>query len=138
MSRLHDQGEQNVGDIWLRNSTQNTQMHLGLYTNGTQPAEDALMTGITEVSGGGYARIPLPPADWTRQGSQTGEGGTRYDQPERTFTFNAAVGNVTGYFITPPLSGTAGPLIVTEHFPAAVNVNQANFTIRITPRIEFR
>ena len=138
MSRFHDEGEKNVGDIYLRNAAQNTNLFLGLYTNATQPAEAAVMTNITEVSGGGYARITLAPAGWTEQEGQTAEGGKRYDQPQKIFTFSAAVGNVTGYFITTTASGTAGPLIVTEHFPAAVNVNQANYEVRVTPRIEIR
>ena len=138
MSRLHDQGEANIGQIYLRNQAQNTNLFLGLYTNATQPAEDAVMTGIAEVTGGGYARIALAPANWTIQGAQTGEGGTRFDQPQHVFALSAAVGNVTGYFITTALTGTAGALITTEPFPAAINVNQAGFEIRLTPRIEFR
>lgn len=138
MSRLHDEGEKNIGDIYLRNAAQNTNLFLGLYTNATQPAEGAAMTDIVEVSGGGYARITLAPADWTEQAGQTAEGGKRYDQPQKIFTFSAAVGEIRGYFITTTLTGTAGPLIVTEHFPAAVNVNQANYEVRVTPRIEIR
>ena len=138
MSRLHDQGEANIGNVYLRNQAQNTNLFLGLYTNGTQPIQADTMVQVTEVSGGGYARITLPPADWVQVGGQTGEGGTRFDQPQRTFTFNSAVGNVTGYFITTALTGTAGLLITTEQFPVAVNVNQTGFEIRVTPRIEFR
>ena len=138
MSRLHDQGEANIGQIYLRNATQNTQLFIGLYTNATQPLQVDTMTAVTEVTGGGYARIALPPADWAQQGTQTADGGTRFNQPQRVYTFSAAVGNVTGYFITNALTGTAGPLIMTEHFPAAVNVNQAGFELRITPGVELR
>ena len=138
MSRLHDQGEANIGNIYLRNQAQNTNLFLGLYTNETQPIQADTMVQITEVTGNGYARIPLPPADWTQVGGQTGEGGTRFDQPQRTFTVTAGVGNVTGYFITTALTGTAGLLVTTEHFPVSVNVNQTGFEVRVTPRLEFR
>lgn len=138
MSRLHDSGEANIGNIYLRNQAHNANLFLGLYTNGTQPGEADTMTQITEASGGGYARIALPPADWTLQGGQTAEGGSRFNQPQRIFVFTAAIGNVTGYFITTTLTGTTGPLVITEHFPAAVNVNQAGFEVRVTPGIEFR
>lgn len=138
MSRLHDQGEANIGQIYLRNAAHNTQLFMGLYTNATQPLQEDTMTNVTEVTGGGYARIALPPADWTQQGAQTEHGGTRFDQPQRVYTFSGAVGNVTGYFITTASTGTAGQLIVSEQFPAAVNVNQVGFELRITPRVEFR
>jgi len=138
MSRLHDQGEANIGQVYLRNQAHNANLFLGLYTNATQPIQADTMVQVTEVSGGGYARITLPPADWAQQGGQTGEGGTRFDQPQRVWTFSAAVGNVTGYFITTASTGTASPLVMSEHFPAAVNVNQAGFEVRITPRVEFR
>ena len=138
MSRLHDQGEANIGNIYLRNQAHNANLFLGLYTNATQPIQADTMVQVTEVSGGGYARITLPPADWTQVGGQTGEGDTRFDQPQRTFTFTAGVGNVTGCFITTALTGTAGLLVTTEHFPVGVNINQTGFEVRITPRLEFR
>lgn len=138
MSRSHNQGEKNVGDIYLRNATQNANLFIGLYTNATQPLEEHVMTNIAEVTGGGYSRIALAPANWVEQAGQTAEGGVRYAQPEQVFVFNAAVGNIAGFFITNALTGTAGLLITSEHFPAVVNVNQAGFEVRIVPRIEFR
>lgn len=138
MSRVHDQGKANIGNIYLRNQNHNTNLFIGLYTNATQPAQASDMSGITEVSGGGYARIALTPANWVLQGGQTPEGGSRFNQPQLVYTFSAAVGNVLGYFITTTLTGTSGLLIISDHFAAAINVGQAGFEIRVTPSVEVR
>jgi hypothetical protein len=111
MAKLVDEGEGDIGNIYLKNTTQNANLYLGLYTAPTsEPAEDAVLTGLTEPTGGTYARIALAPADWTKAGSV-------FTQVQKTFSATgAAWGNCYGYFICTVATGTAGLLIAVEQF----------------------
>jgi hypothetical protein len=134
---LHYEGQETLGQAALKNTGVPT-LYIGLYTNASALNKDHKMTNITEVTGGGYARLPINAADWTMDINKTINGGTLFIQPRQSWVFNAAVGNVTGYFITTSLTGTTGKLISSEHFPSVANANQADFEIRIVPRHEFK
>src|SRR5436853_2589823 len=57
---LMDDGEQNMLDSYFRAQNTPTSFYLGLGNNGGTPgipAETTALSGITEVSGTGYARI---------------------------------------------------------------------------------
>lgn len=132
MAKLCDEGEADMGLIYLKNQTQNANLYLGLYTSPTtEPAEDATLASLTEPSGGGYARIALAPADWTQNGSI-------FTQPQKTFNCSgAAWGNVYGYFICNVASGTAGKLIAVEQFgDGPYNVPDGG-AVKETPKITF-
>jgi len=100
-----DEGETSVGDVYLKAAAQ-PDFYLGLYNNNTEPAEDAVMTDITEVHPLGthnYARIQLGDADWT----ESPQG--LYTNLQKTFTATgAAWSDAYGYYITTAATGTAG------------------------------
>lgn len=134
--KIHYEGQSYFGSVSLKNQAQST-LYIGLYTNSSALTKEQTMTDISEVSGGGYSRVELDILDWVEEATKTVDQGTLFSHIRKTFLFNSAVGNVYGYFITDVSTGT-GNLIVTEHFPNAVNVNQEEFEIRITPKIEIR
>jgi len=131
MAKWCDEGETSVGDVYLKASA-GVAKWLGLFENAVEPAEDAVMTDITEQAVGlGYGRIQLLDAEWTEQATK-GE----FKNLEKTFTANGgAWGDQYGYFITTAETGTAGKLLAVELFsdgPYAVN---DGWSVKITPTI---
>ncbi|MDI6752778.1 MAG: hypothetical protein QME78_00100 [Thermodesulfobacteriota bacterium] len=123
-----DEGENNILDCYLK-GTARPSFYLFLYTNATEPAEAALMTGITEPSGNGYARIGLADADWTLAADAA-------TQLQKTFTAAGGVwGNVYGYGITTALTGTAGKLICAEQFSDGPYNVQDGGSVKVTAKI---
>lgn len=134
----HYEGQEHFGGTGLKNAGGLGTLYVGLYTNNTALAKNATMANVTELTGGGYARIALPAADWTLDALKTALQGSLYKQPKKTWTFTAGVGNVYGYFITTAATGTGGKLLISEHFPAVVNANQVDFQIHVTPTHEIK
>ncbi|RLB06412.1 MAG: hypothetical protein DRG83_00080 [Deltaproteobacteria bacterium] len=129
MAKWTDQGETDVGNIYLKNQTQNSYLYLGLYTNTSEPAESATLSDITEPSGGGYSRKQLNPSDWTENPQGT------FSQPEQTFTASGADwGNIYGYFIATSSDNT-GKLIAVEHFSDGPYNIKDGHSVKITPKI---
>lgn len=135
---LHYEGQQYFGDGALKNTGVQATLYIGLLTNSTALTKDNTMANVTEVTGGGYARLPLSAVNWTLSGTKTANSGSLYSQPRQSWVFNTAIGNVTGYFITTTLTGTTGKLIASEMFPTVANVNQVGYEIRVTPQQEIR
>jgi len=110
--KWQDEGKQDNLDIYFVGASRTANSwYLGLYTAPTsQPAESVVLTGLTEPSGGTYARINLTDANWTRTGN--------YVQAiQKTFACSgAAWGNVYGWFLCNVASGTAGKLLAVEQF----------------------
>jgi hypothetical protein len=68
---------------------------LKLYSNNVTPDTTTTNASFTEVSGGGYAAIPLTFADWVITG-------TLASYPQQTFTFTGPTdgpGTIYGYYI---------------------------------------
>ncbi len=131
MAKWCDEGETQVGDSYLK-GTAPPQLYLGLYKDVTEPAEDATLATITEVTvANGYARIILVKADWTEQATKG-----VFKQIEKTFLANGGDwGSVYGYFLTDVASGTAGKLVSVEDFsdgPYAVN---DGWSVKVTPQV---
>lgn len=124
-----DEGETNVGNIFLKNQTQNPNLYLGLYTNATEPGETAALASLTEPVGNGYARIALTPADWTESPQAT------FNNLQKTFTASGGNwGNVYGCFIATSSDGT-GKLVGVEHFTdGPYNVSDGS-VVKVTPKI---
>lgn len=129
MAKLVDEGETNVGNIYLKNQAQNTNLYLGLYTNTTEPGETAALASLTEPVGNGYARIALAPADWTESPQGT------FANLQKTFTASGGNwGNVYGCFIATSSDGT-GKLVGVEHFTdGPYNVSDGS-QVKVTPKI---
>jgi hypothetical protein len=134
---LHYEGQEYLGSAALKNTGQAT-LYIGLYTNLSAPTVDNTMENITEVNGGGYARLPLNASDWNINVTKTANQGTIFEQPIQRWTFTTIIGNITGYFITTEALGTTGKLLLSEQFPAPANVNQSDFELDITPKQEVR
>lgn len=111
MAKWCDEGENWLLDVALKKTiSQPTNLYLGLYTNTSEPAENATLAGITEPSGGNYARIAIAcGGDWTLSADQI-------TAAQKTFAASgAAWGNVYGYFLATSSDGT-GKLLAVEQF----------------------
>jgi hypothetical protein len=111
MAKWCDEGENWLLDVAIKqNTSPPTTLYLGLYTNSSEPAENATLTSLTEPSGGGYARISLScGADWTLSNDQI-------TAVQKTFAASgAAWGNVYGYFLATSVDNS-GKLLLVEHF----------------------
>ncbi len=113
---LLDQGEQNILDVYFRNTNVPSQFYLGLGNNGgtpATPADTTLLTGITEVSGTGYARqiVNRNTTDWGAPALDSGD----YQTISKTVLFENTGGSswtaADFWFLTNVASGTAGNLI---------------------------
>ena len=121
-----DQGENDCLTKWIKNGY--TTLYLGLYENTTEPAENAALTGLTEQSGSGYARIALASAVWTVVNDTV-------TNLEKTFTASGGDwGNQYGYFIA-TTSDNTGLLLFVEQFSNGPYDVTNGSTVKITPKI---
>jgi len=129
MPKWCDEGENMVADIIFGALALKTTLYLGLYENGTEPAEDDVLTDLTEETDPAYARIALARGTWVITGSVA-------EYVQQTFTAAATPwGNQYGYFITDVASGTAGLLIAVENFSDGPYNVGAGDSIKITPKV---
>ena len=99
-------------DLMFRNvawTSPNATIHFGLTT--ATIADDDAMVDITECSGGGYAREPVPAAsiDSTSSGATTNNTVVTMDTPTGSW------GIVTSMFVVNDLSGTSGDLLAFDN-----------------------
>lgn len=125
-----DEGEARVAGILFNATAVDTTLYLGLYTAPTtEPPETAVMTDLTEPSGGAYARIALTRGTWTITGSAA-------SYAQQTFAASGGSwGSVYGYFITTTLSGTSGKLMGVEQFSDGPYSIGDGDSVRITATI---
>lgn len=128
-AKLMDEGEIRFGQILFESQPVDGNYYLGLYTAPTtEPEETLTMAGITEVTGGAYARKALVRGSWTRTNNV-------WEYAEQTFlAAGADYGMVYGWFITTVVSGASGKLMALEHFNAPYNIVDGK-GIKITPKI---
>lgn len=100
-----------------------------LYSNNIIPQETDTITNYVEVTGGGYASIGLTAGLWTiLPGTPTSA-----EHTEVVWTFNGAVGNVYGYYVT---RVTGLELMWAERFSnGPFNIQTNGDEIRVTPRL---
>lgn len=131
MAKWCNEGETSVGDVYLK-AAAGVQKWLGLYENAAEPAEDAVMTDITEQAVGlGYGRIQLLDADWTEQATKG-----VFMNLQKTFTAaGGSWGDQYGYFITTAETGTGGKLLEVEQFSDGPYLVNDGWSVKITPQI---
>lgn len=130
MAKWVDVGENRVANILFGAQAVDATLYMGLYENTTEPAEDVIMTGITEQAVGlGYGRIVLTRGTWTVTLDHA-------DYAQQTFTATGGDwGAQYGYFINTAQTGTAGILMCVEHFSnGPYNVVDGG-SVKITPKI---
>lgn len=111
------------------NKTAAQELDLQLFSSNTTPAEGDTAATYTIVAGGGYADIQLTAANWTI----TPGGPTTAAQPQQTFTFTGAVGNVFGYLVIQRISGK---IMWSERFTnGPFDIQNNGDEIKVTPSI---
>jgi hypothetical protein len=126
---LPNEGEHLVANMIFKNADvdRGTSLQLGLFTN-TVATETNNMAGITEPTGGSYARITLTDANWTITNDLAA-----YATQTFTATGSAYTGSIYGYFIA--TTGTTPRLLVMELDAAGPYTMAENATYAITPNI---
>lgn len=111
------------------NKTAPQELDLQLYSSNTTPAESDTEVTYTVTTGGGYADIQLTAANWT----VTPGAPTTAAQPQQTFTFTGAAGNVYGYLVVQRISGL---IMWAERFTnCPFNIQNNGDEIKVTPSI---
>jgi len=81
----------------------------------TEIADNASLTALTELTGNGYARQPIPSSSTGMISAAGGTNGRTLTTDEVTFTADGGNWNLAKTkFLTTVISGTAGPLIDTQ------------------------
>ncbi|MFZ5452429.1 MAG: phage tail fiber protein [Thermodesulfobacteriota bacterium] len=130
MAKFCDEGENWLADVAFKKDTSPpTNLYLGLYTNTTEPAEDATLAAITEPSGNGYARQAIAcGGDVTLAGGQV-------TAAQKTFAASGgAWGNVYGYFLATTIDGTGKLLAVEQFSDGPYNVVDQG-SVKVTARL---
>jgi len=126
---LPNEGEHMVANLLFKNADvdRGTDLELGLFTNNSI-GESTVETGVTEPSGGGYARITLTDANWIVTNDTA-------DYPSQTFTAVGTdfTGSIYGYFIA--TTGTTPRLIAIENDPGGPYTITVGGSIAVAPKI---
>jgi len=126
-----NEGETNVGNVYLKGQARPTGFYVGLYLDITEPAEDAVVADLTEPVGNGYARIKLEDADWTELATPG-----VFENVQKLFeAVGGAWGVVYGYFVTTELTGTAGLMINAENFLDGPYTVNDGWVTKVTPKV---
>ena len=64
MAKFVTEGLSRIADILFGAQAVDATLYLGIYKNATEPALADGLSGLTEPSGSGYARIPLTRGSW--------------------------------------------------------------------------
>lgn len=127
MAKWTDAGENKVADCFFKGTTRPS-FYVGLYTNGTEPAEGCALTDITEPSGYNYARQAVADGDWTLTTDHV-------TAPELTFTATGGSwGTITGWFLCNVSSGTSGIVMAVETFGSSYLMTDGS-TLKLTATI---
>lgn len=131
MAKWCNEGETNVGNVYLKGQARPTGFFVGLYLDVAEPAEDAVMGDITEPVENGYARIKLEDADWTELATKG-----VFQNLEKQFQANGGNwGDAYGYFVTTELTGTTGLLINAEQFSDGPYTVNDGWIVKVTPKV---
>ena len=101
-------------------------LEMGLFTNASVD-ETTVHSGLTEPTGGGYARITLTDSGWTVTNDTAS-----YAQQTFTATGSAYVGTVKGYFIATIAAGGTKRLLHIEVDASGPYTMNTNDTYKIT------
>jgi hypothetical protein len=128
MPKWCDEGENRVLNILFGATAVDGTLYLGLFKNTSEPAENAVLSGLTEPSGYGYARIALTRGSWTVLADLA-------SYAEQSFTANGGTwGDTYGYFIATSVDNS-GKLLAVETFSnGPYNVTDGS-NVKVTPRI---
>lgn len=128
MAKLVNEGENRFLNILLGSTAVDANLYMGLYTNGSEPAETAALADISEVAGTGYARKTLARGSWSITADTASFA-------EQSFgPAGASWGNVTGYFIATSSDNT-GKLLFVESFSDGAYPIGTGSSIAITPSV---
>lgn len=117
----------------LQNYVRNP-ISLRLYSNNETITEASVLADFDQVTGGGYAAITIPFADWVLTLGDPSD----IEAPQQTFTFTGATdapGTIYGYLLVDTITGL---LIGVEEFPGSVLpfTPTTGSTVKITPHVE--
>lgn len=126
MAKWCNEGE---NDLVTKYIAERPILYLGLYLDVDEPAEDATLAILTEVSGSGYERQQLDGTNWSIVADLA-------THSQVIFEADATWGQVYGYFFTTAADGTSGLLLGVENFSdGPYHVQYAEEKIKIIPKL---
>jgi hypothetical protein len=137
-----DEGLDMVLAVVTGNQAAPANLYMGLFTSqtaSTVPARDAVLatqTGVTEVTGTGYVRVQVTPANWGAPA--TNGNGRKRTSAQKTFPTVGAGGwgIITGFFIAD--SQTSGVALFYANFDdTTANTLNAGDVQKVTPAMQF-
>lgn len=130
MAKWVDEGETDVGAVYLKGSARAATLYCLLYTDNTEPGETATLASITEVTGNGYSRQACTDGSWSE-----GAAGV-YTHTELTFTASGGSwSNVYGWGLCDVASGTVGNLLGVETFSDSPYTVNDGWSVKLTPKV---
>lgn len=131
-----DEGLDRILGVIPKNGTNISTLYVGLFTSQTAttvPASTAVLataTGVTEVSGSGYARQSIAAASWGAIAA--GTGGRKTTGPQVTFAATGTWSVANGFFIAD--ASTNGIAIFYANFDDGTAVTLLNGdSLKVTP-----
>lgn len=126
-SKLVNEGEHRIADILFGIQAVDGELYLGIYKDAVEPAEDATIASLNEVSGFGYARKTLTRGTWVITDDEA-------VYTEQTFLASGGDwGDTYGYFIATS-SDDSGKLMSIEQFASARPIEDGK-GLKITPKM---
>jgi hypothetical protein len=126
-SALVNEGEHRIADILFGTQAVDGELYLGIYKDAVEPAEDATIASLNEVSGFGYARKTLTRGTWVITDDEA-------EYAEQTFLASGGDwGDTYGYFIATS-SDDSGKLMSIEQFASARPIEDGK-GLKITPKM---
>lgn len=125
-AKVVDEGEARIADILFGTQAVDGELYLGIYKDSSEPAEDATIASLNEVSGFDYARKTLTRGSWSLTGGEA-------EYAEQTFLASGGGWGITyGYFIATS-SDDSGKLIAVEQFSVGRDIEDGK-GLKITPK----
>ena len=128
MAKFVTEGLSRIADILFGAQAVDATLYLGIYKNATEPALTAGLSGLTEPSGSGYARIALTRGAWILLAGLATYASQAFNNAGTNW------GNITGSFICTTVSGTSGVLLAVDHLAVAIPVADGE-SITVLPKM---
>jgi hypothetical protein len=139
---MPDEGLDYLLAIFPKNGTNIATTYLGLFTSQTAttvPAATAVLataSGVTEATGGGYARQSIAAADWGANAAAS-PNGRKTTATQKAFPqLSASIGSVNGIIVATALTAGIG-LGYANFDDGNAIVTQTNDIVRGTPTLAF-
>lgn len=124
--KINPSGAERILKYLVGEITTTELLYLRLYANNITPTNITSLSDFIEVTGGSYVQKTLSAEDWDVQGNVA-------TSTIQSWTFNAGIGNIYGYYL---VGQTTGTLYASEKFVSGpFNIVNAGDSVSVTATI---